>query len=481
MRPRNTIIALALLLVVGGYAWIQYRYMAEVPATKLYTIKPEDIARIHLRYPGNEIELDREDNGAWRIAKPVSVDADQTAANNLARAIADCEVQKTVDEKPEALAPFGLDNPLVIVTVTTKDGKTLPGIALGKMTPVGFSVYMKTTAKPAVMLASSAFQAGMNKTLDQLRNRDLTDFKIDDVKRFTIEHDSGDTIEIARDGDKWKIVKPGEFPADPLAVRQYLTTLVNAKVTDFITDTPPSVSQYGLDKPHVAATAYTGKSGEEHQSLLIGFKESGEGKSGYYARRGERVPVYTVQSWLVSALDKRLLDMRDKMVMTFDPAAVATIKVDRQSRGYTLTRDAAGNWTVDENGKPSQASASFVQRYIENLRDLRGMSILADPMPSPTLFAMDKPELTITLLDKDGKQIGWYKLSQVKVDNPGPAIPGEPAGPPTEMFATSSANEAVYSLNDFHYQRADRAARHFKVSNPRLPAAAASPSPAAQP
>ncbi|MGH7863766.1 MAG: DUF4340 domain-containing protein, partial [Candidatus Binataceae bacterium] len=293
MRPRNTIIALVFLLVVGGYAVVQYRYMTEEPAKKLYTIKPEDIVKIHLRYPGSEIELDRLDNGTWRITKPVSVDADQTAANNLARAIADCEVLKTVDEKPPALAPFGLDNPKAIVTVTLNDGKTLPAIALGKTTPIGFSVYMKTTDKPAIMLTSSAFQSGMSKTLDQVRNRELTDFKIDDVSRLTIERDGAETIDMVRDGDKWNIVKPKPYPADKLAVRQYLTALANAKVADFITDTPPSVSQYGLDKPHIAAATFTGKKGDERQSLLIGFKESGEGKSGYYARRGERVPVYT--------------------------------------------------------------------------------------------------------------------------------------------------------------------------------------------
>ncbi|MGH7950282.1 MAG: DUF4340 domain-containing protein, partial [Candidatus Binataceae bacterium] len=295
-----------------------------------------------------------------------------------------------------------------------------------------------------------------------------------------IERGGGDAIEIVRDGDKWKIVKPKEYAADPLAVRQYLTTLVNAKVADFITDTPPAVAQYGLDKPHVAATAYTGKNRDEPQSLLIGFKESGEGKSGYYARRGERVPIYTVQSWVVSALDKRLLDMRDKKVMTFDPAAVAAIKVARLSGGYTLTRDAAGGWVVDEEGKTSAASTSFVLRYLENLRDLRGMSILADPMPSPTLFGMDKPELTITLLDKDEKQIGSYKLTQVKIENPGPAIPGEPPGPRSEMFATSSATKAVYSLNDYQYKLADRASRHFRTAPPKA-GASASPSPAARP
>ncbi len=464
MRFRNTVIALLLLLLVGGYAFVQYRYSVTESAKKLYAIKPEDISRIELRYPDRVIEVERGDGGAWRIVKPVGVDADQIAAANLARAIADCEIQRTVDEKPAALAPFGLDNPQVIVTVTTKDGKTWPGIVLGKMTPVGFAVYLKTTDKTAVMLASSAFQAGMNKTVDQLRSRELMGFKVDDVQQLTIERDNGEKIRISRDGDKWKIIKPAEYPADSLAVRQYLTTLVNAKVADFITDTPATVSQYGLDKPHVTVTVHTGNDASGHESLLIGFKETDEGKSGYYARRGERTPVYTVHGWVLSALDKTLLDMRDKTVMTFDPAAVATVKVERGSGAYTLKRDPLGKWTVDESGKIAEAGAATVQRFLENLRELRAQSILADPMPSTTLFGMDKPAAAITLEDRDGKQIGWYKFAQVQVENPGPAIPGEPEGPRTEQFATASSSKAVFSLNEFNYQRVDRAASHFKAS-----------------
>jgi hypothetical protein len=478
MRFRNTIIALLLLLLVGGYAFIQYRYSVTESAQKLYALKLEEISRIELRYPDRVIEVDRDDGGRWRIVKPVGVDADQTAATNLARAIADCEIQKTVDEKPAALAPFGLDNPQVIVTVTTKDGKTWPGIVLGKMTPVGFSVYLKTTDKPVVMLASSAFHAGMNKTVDQLRSRDLMAFKVDDVQQFTIERGNGEKVQIDRHGDRWKIIKPAEYPADSLAVRQYLTTLVNAKIADFITDTPASVSQYGLDKPLVTVTVNTGNDASGHESLLIGFKETGEGKSGYYARRGERTPVYTVHGWVLSALDKTLLDMRDKTVMSFDPSAVAIVKVDRASGAYALKRDASGKWTVDEGGKVADAGAATVQRFLENLRGLRAQSILADPMTSTTFFGMDKPAATITLEDKDGKQIGWYKFAQVKVENPGPAIPGEPEGPRTDQFATASGSKAVFSLTEFNYKRVDRAASHFKVG---ATAPAASPASATGP
>ena len=42
------------------------------------------------------------------ITAPMGAKADQTTANNLARAIADCEITKTVEEKADDLAPFGL-------------------------------------------------------------------------------------------------------------------------------------------------------------------------------------------------------------------------------------------------------------------------------------------------------------------------------------------------------------------------------------
>src|SRR5208282_5199406 len=95
----------------------------------------------------------------WRLVKPIGADAEQTAANNLARAIADCAVVRTADEKPADLERFGLKPPATTVTVTTFDKKTLPAIEVGKSTPVGFNAYIRLADSPAVLLTEAVFSS----------------------------------------------------------------------------------------------------------------------------------------------------------------------------------------------------------------------------------------------------------------------------------------------------------------------------------
>src|SRR5271169_850366 len=271
MRPRNTIIVLVLLAIVGGYALIVGRFSQTEATQKLIDVKQDDIAKIELKYSDRDIVLVRDKGKPWHLVKPIGADADQNEANNLARAIADGVLVRTVDDKPADLAPFGLKPPTTTVTVTTFDNKTPPSIEVGKSTPIGFNTYVLLSNGPAVMLTEGAFSAGMNKTINDLRVRDLMAFKLDDVQKLTIARDNGDTVEIDRDGDNWKIVKPGAYAADDTAVRMALSTLVNARASDFISDAPANVNQYGLEKPHLTATVVL-KNGEQ-QSMLFGFKQ----------------------------------------------------------------------------------------------------------------------------------------------------------------------------------------------------------------
>src|SRR5271155_3810477 len=180
MRPRNTIIVLVLLALVGGYALIVGRFSQTEPTQKLIDVKQDDIAKIELRYSDRDIVLVRDKDKPWRLVKPIGADADQTQANNLARAISVAVQVRTVDEKPADLLPFGLKPPAATVTVTTFDKKTLPAIEVGKSTPIGFNAYARLANGPALLLTEGAFAAGMNKTVDDLRVRDLMAFKLDD-------------------------------------------------------------------------------------------------------------------------------------------------------------------------------------------------------------------------------------------------------------------------------------------------------------
>jgi len=469
MRLRNTIIVLVLFAIVGGYAFIVGRYSETEPTQKLLNVKQDDIAKIQLHYADRDIVLERDKGQPWRLVKPIGADADQSQANNLARAVAEGKLVRTVDDKPADLTPFGLKPPTTTVTVTTFDKKPLPSIEVGKATPIGFNAYVKLADSPAVLLTEGVFSSGMNKTVNDLRVRDLMAFKLDDVQKLIIAHDNGQSVEIDRDGDNWKIVNPAPHAADDTAVRLALSTLVNARASDFVADAPGSVTQYGLEKPHLTATVVL-KNGEQ-QSMLFGFKQNGEGKSGIYVRRGERAPVYAVAEYVMTSLDKSALDFRDKTIVKVDPESVATVKVKNSDGEFTLKR-VATNWEVIAGGKTTEADIPVVERLLNQLRDLKGESIVADPMPSAQPFGLDNPTLEITLMDKDGKELGTVKLAKISVKPTAPPIPGEPAQR-TEYYATSSASKAVYALSDFSFERLNKPASLYLAKAP-----AASPSPA---
>ncbi|HKN11687.1 MAG TPA: DUF4340 domain-containing protein [Candidatus Binatus sp.] len=474
MRLRNTIIVLVLFAIVGGYAFIVGRYSQTEATQKLLDVKQDDIAKIELKYSDRDIVLERDKGKPWRIVKPIGADADQAQAGNLARAIADGVLVRTVDDKPADLAPFGLKPPTTTVTVTTFDNKTPPSIEVGKSTPIGFNTYVRLSNSPAVLLTEGAFSAGMNKTVNDLRVRDLMAFKLDDVQKLTIARDNGQAVEIDRDGDNWKIVKPAAYGADDTAVRMALSTLVNARASDFISDAPANVNQYGLEKPHLTATVVL-KNGEQ-QSMLFGFKQNEQGKSGIYVRRGERAPVYAVAEYVMTSLDKSPLDFRDKTIVKFDPESVETVKVKNSDGEFTLKRAAGGKWDVIVGGKTSEGDIPVVERLLNQFRDLKGESIVADPMPSAQPFGLDNPALEITLTGKDGRELGTVRLAKISVKPTVPAIPGEPPQR-TEYYANSSGSKAVYSLSDFSFAQLNKPAPLYMANAPAsaAPQAAASP------
>ncbi len=472
MRLRNTIVVLVLFAIVGGYAFIVGRYTQTEATQKLIAVKQDDIAKIELKYADRDIVLERDKGKPWGLVKPVGADADQAQANNLARAIAEGVLVRTVDDKPADLAPFGLKPPTTTVSVTTFDGKTLPAIEVGKPTPIGFNTYVRLANSPAVLLTEGAFSAGMNKTVNDLRVRDLMAFKLDDVQKLTIARDNGQAVEIDRDGDNWKIVKPAPSPADDTAVRMALSTLVNARASDFVADAPGNVNQYGLEKPHLTATVVL-KNGEQ-QSMLFGFKQNEQGKSGIYVRRGERAPIYAVAEYVMTSLDKSPLDFRDKTIVKVDPESVETVKVKNSDGEFTLKRAAGGKWDVIINGKTSEGDIPVVERMLNQFRDLKGESIVADPMPSAQPFGLDSPALEISLVGKDGKDLSTIKLAKISVKPTAPPIPGEPPQR-NEYYATASGSKAVYSLSDFSFEQLNKPAPLYMAKAPEPPPA---PSPA---
>jgi hypothetical protein len=474
MRFRNTVIVLILLVVVGGYAaWTAFFDRGPDEVHKLYDITPDAITKIALKYPDREVILERDSAGKWMLAAPIKTEADQTAANNLATAIANCDVKKKLEGSAADLAPYGLDKPEVIVTVTAKKKGVLPGIEVGKVTPIGFSAYIKTTDKPGVMLTASAFPAGMKKKPDDLRSRELMSFKVDDVNKLTIEREGEPAIELIKDHDTWKIVKPAPYAADSAQVRTALGGLANATVASFIEDSPAGVSRYSLERPRLTATVHLAKDGSQ-QSLLFGGKESGQGKSGTYVRRGERAPVYTVAGYVFSDANQSLFDLRDKTVLGIDPAQIERVGISSGGKTFTLQRTAPGKWQIDA-GTKTDADATVVDRFLDQIKSLKGQSIVEDPIRDPKKLGLDKPTQDIALSAKDGKHLG--SLALVKIERRNEDTGASPSPQRVDYYAASSASNAAYTIDDFSFGQLIKTAEQFRSQSKPSPSPSTAPSP----
>ena len=477
MRLRNTIIVLILLAVVGGYSLIILLGSRPVPPQTLLGLDSKHISGIVLRYPDSELELVRNPNHTWTILKPIKTDGDQTSVDGLTETIANAQLLRTIEDKPDSLRPFGLDKPAVTVNVTSDNKGALPALLVGKISPVGSGVYVKLADRPAVLMTSSDFVTAVSKKLNDIRSHELMTFNMDDAQQIVLRSGVNKPIEIDRQGGQWRIVAPGHYTADSDTIAQVLTTLVDARINDFVTDAPTDLTQYGLKSPQIEVTVFSGKDKKEH-TLLIGLEQPQASKKAVYVKRGGEPSVYTVEDTLVSKVNLGLFDLRDKTVMSFDPLKIGRLEIENHGKQYTLSRDAASKWQVVEGSKTFPANGQAVQTFLDELANLKGDKIIQDPVTDPQKFAMDKPTEQIVLFGKNDKQIGTVRLAQIqnKIKVPPTPVPDEDTDAPKpktertvmrlENYATSSAGTAVYSLRESDFSQFDMTADQFQVTQP---------------
>jgi hypothetical protein len=451
MRLRNTAILALVLAILGGYLYFVERekIAEEEKKTRLVELTPDDATAVTLTYADREIALEKTDQG-WRLTKPVAAVADDVTVKNLLRAIADAEAKKTIDDPPSDLAPFGLTPPTVTVVVTAK-GQTLPALKVGKTTAVSNSTYVQRADQAKIYLTDSGFSSSMDKQPKDLRDKKIVEFKDDDITRIALRNPQG-AIAMAKKDGVWSIEQPGTYKADPNAVRALLSTVRNLRATDFANDAPAAadMATYGLTDPERELVL---RAGEGAVTLLVG-KES---EAGLYVKAGDKPTVFVVGKWVSTDLNKGVNDLRDKSLLSFEPAAVTAIEVSRgDGEQFTLAR-ADDKWSVSGvDGTPNTAT---IDAFVSALSRLAGNQILADAPADLGQYGLASPALTISVKGKDGAAAGTVRI--------GMHAPNPPA---TEYTAKRDDMPAVFQLRDFQFKQLDKKKADFA---PAPPAAAA--------
>ncbi len=450
-----------LFVVVAALAFYIFQVdrpaqQAEEEKTKLVQVETDAITGVDLAYPDREIAL-RKVDGAWRMTKPVDAPADENTVKAMLAALTGAKTTRTLDDVTD-LAPFGLDKGDPTVTIHTAAGPQ-PAIVLGKnLTTAQGKGYVKV-GDGKVAITASTVRTSLNKQPKDLRDKQILSFQDDQVTRVDIASAGGPPVALVKKApDAW-VIEPGDAPADPTEVRSYLSSLRSTRAVDFPADATPEAT--GLATPGLSVTITLGEDGAKKQTLLLGNALPGEGtQKQIYAQRADQPTIYAVGDWAPRTLTKDAGALRDKLVLGFAADRVARIVIERKDGpGATLVRGADNTWKA-ENAGDQPTKEGVVTRLVDDLRDLRGASIAAEPPPADLKpFGLDAPELRITIVDKDGKTLGTILASRHD----------------DKFYAMREGGPTVFEVRDYMFNRLDKKGPEFVGPDTAPPAVPAEP------
>ena len=398
MRWQTTIIFAIALLLIGGFyyvyevRWAPERERVETRKGRIFQAEPADVTAVEIKRREDTVRLARAGEG-WELKSPVVARGDRARIDETLTTVLTAKVDREIDAKPAALDNFGLAKPSAEVTLTLKDGKTV-GLALGNKSPTGVWVYAREAGKPAVVALPDSVLREATKPATDFRDRTILTLDRKAVSGFDIAAD-GTTLTIAHAGDAWRITKPVALPADTEAIGDMFEKLTSAKVKEFVAESPPSRTAYGLDRP-VRLTIYTGKDNERaSRTLLVGRPDPV--KKGVYAMREGETSVLLLPEDVAKAIPQTVAAVRDKQLVAVDRDKVTRLEIESPKGAVTLARE-KDRWAITA---PQTLAADQVEAgaLISRLRDLRAQGFLSDDA-SAVSRVLAKPTVKVTVTEE---------------------------------------------------------------------------------
>jgi hypothetical protein len=363
MRFRGLLVAVLLLaaLAVGVYFSNKDKAAeAAKPPTdappKILALTDSEITKVALKKKGADETLLEKANGKWQLTAPKPYTADQDASNQLVTSAANITSDRVVEDKVSNPSSYGLDAPALEVDITGKGGK-VSKLKIGDDTPTNSGAYAMLDGDPRVFTIASFVKTGLDKSVNDLRDKRLLTFDQDKLSRVELLAKKQD-IEFGRDKDQWQIVKPKPLRADGLQVDEMIRKLKDAKMDLTLSDddAKKAAGLFASGTP-VATVKLTDPSGTQQ----IEIRKS---KDDYYAKSSLVPGVFKAAADLGTGVDKSLDDFRNKKLFSFgfnDPS-----KIDIHANGKTFSFQKGGDdWF--SNGK--KLDSTSVQALLDKLRD----------------------------------------------------------------------------------------------------------------
>jgi len=400
MKMRQLIAAAIVLAALAATLyWSNHRKPSDDSAnagssatTRIISIKQDDVSKLEIKkLNGDDVVLNREAAGKWKIASPISLFADQDVVSTILYTLSPLDNASLIEEKSGDLKAFGLADPAVTVSVSTRDGKT-QAILVGDDIPTGGAAYVALSGDPKVFSVSSNTKASLNKGLTDLRDKRLLPI---DFEKLTEMGIIGPKLNLsfASVNGQWTVRTPLNMRGDTSKLENVVEKLkltdMDPSTTDDERKKTASLFASGSTVATIKATDASGK-----QELQIR-----KNKTAYYAKTTAMDGAYKIADALGEAIDKNIEDFREKRLFDFAQDTPDKMELHDGPKSYFLTRSGE-DWRSD--GKKMDALSA--DGFLRSARQLTAAKFVNSGFTSPAL--------TITVTSKDGKLVEKVEISK---------------------------------------------------------------------
>lgn len=406
MRYRYTLGAA--LLFVALLVWVLARERGRVPEKgEVFKLDVRQVTRLEVTPQGGEPMVLEKRGDQWWIASPFEGWADKDEAERMARTLCELKPDARPDEDPDK-PEYGLDKP-VLTARLWYGGKKQIEIALGAETPVGSQLFTRIEGRKGLFLVSSFVKTDLSKKPEDLRDKKLAHYEKDDVQAVELQNAKG-TFELKSrlvDGKKeWYLEQPMQTKADRWSVDTLVNRPGEIEVKGF-EKKPEKLAEVGLDKPSAKLILHLASG--EGVTILLGAKakksvkqQYGEGteeKDIVYALTEGRPELLLVEASFADDLDKDLMALRDKRILTVDREKIRGIRVQRKKGLSFHVAKRTGEWFLDLP-EPGRAKQTKVDDLLWNLEDLQTTEFIEKP-EGLQQYGLAVPQVVVTIETSD--------------------------------------------------------------------------------
>ena len=359
---------------------------------QLTDLKQEDVERIIINSGLETIGFKKDAQGQWLISEPLQAKAESFEVDGLARDFAALRAERVVEEKAQDPARFGI--PRKEIKLWFKGRGEPVHFLMGNENPVDNTLYAQKKGEARVVLLAGAIKSDLDKKLFDYRQKDVFSLETNRVQKIALRFNKEQWQAFKKD-ENWFLEKPVAGLADTFKLDSLINALSGMRAVEFVSEekTAQDLKDCGLDKPEVEAALSTPASNQVVVFLL------GKKDDKVYATTSLSDKVIRVEPQVLTDLDKKPEDLRERGVDIFNAWEAEGLRVKTAAVDLALSKDKQGAWRFEAGGK-GEADLSKVESFIRQVDSLSAKEFIDRPEPLAA-YGLDLPQAEIRIRVKE--------------------------------------------------------------------------------